>query len=47
MSVKMAAAKHVGFKGVGVWTSDDTLENVSLAQEMWAAVPMPIKTAST
>jgi spore germination protein YaaH len=44
MSVKMAAAKQIGLKGVGVWTSDDTMGNVSLAKEMWAAVPAPNKT---
>ena len=44
ISVKMAAAKQIGLKGVGVWTSDDTMGNVSLAKKMWEAVPAPNKT---
>jgi hypothetical protein len=41
LSVKMAATKQIGLRGVGMWTSDATRWNASLAQEMWAAVPAP------
>ena len=43
MAVKMAAAKQIGLRGVGMWTSDATMWNASLAKEMWAAVPTPAK----
>ena len=45
MAVKMAAAKALGLRGVGMWTSDATRWNKTLAAQMWASVPCPNKTA--